>query len=292
MVLHLRTNAKVNLLLAVREKMADGFHSIETVFQSVSLADRLRVGAEGQPFQLEMTSSSGSMELPDAENNIVTKAARTLAQAVGREPAGSIEIDKHIPIAAGLAGGSANAAGALIALQNLWGTEADLHSLALRLGADVPFCLEGGTALASGRGEKLTSLEAPVLWLVLGIDDRPLSTRSVYEEWGPDDQGEVPPGQMLAALRSGDVDAVAASLRNDLEFPALRLRPDLLQKKSAMLAAGALGAGLSGSGPTFFGLARDPAHARRVADGCRGNFARVEVVSSRPACVEEEGSDS
>lgn len=292
MALHLRTNAKLNLYLAVREKLPDGFHSIETVFHSVSLADHLTVVGEGERFLVEMTSPFSQQDLPDSNDNIVTTAARALAGSAGKQLRGRIDIEKRIPLAAGLAGGSANAAGALVGLQMLWGTDSDLESLAGRLGADVPFCLQGGTALATGKGEIITPFEGPSLWFVLGIDDRPLSTAKVYEEWGPRDQGEAVAVQMLEALRSGDVDAIAAALRNDLEFPAFRLRPDLPEKKSRMVEAGALGAALSGSGPTLFGLARDPAHARQIAEACRGNFARVEVVSSTPACVVQEGSDS
>ena len=292
MKLRLRTNAKINLFLRVREKLSDGFHSIETVFHSVSLADRLTVAGEGEPFRVEMASGLGPMDLPPPGANIVHAAARALAGWADREPAGRVDIVKHIPIAAGLAGGSANAAGALVGLQRLWGTEADLLALGASLGADVPFCLRGGTALATGKGEVLSPLEAPTLWFVLGIDDRPLSTADVYGEWRAEDQGEVPVELMKEALDSADPAVIAAAFRNDLEFPAFRLRPDLPDKKASLLAAGALGAALSGSGPTLFGLATDEAHARQVAGACKGNFHRVEVVSSTQVCVEEEGSDS
>ena len=292
MTLRLRTNAKINLYLGVREKLSDGFHSIETVFHSVSLADRLIVEGQEEPFRVEMASGSGSMDLPPPGANIVHAAARALATWAGREPTGRVDILKHIPVAAGLAGGSANAAGALLALQRLWGTDADLASLGAGLGADVPFCLSGGTMLATGKGEILSPLEAPTLWFVLGIDDRPLSTADVYGEWRAEDQGEFPVERMVEALDSADSAAIAAAFRNDLEFPAFRLRPDLLDKKASLLEAGALGASLSGSGPTLFGLATDEAHSRQVAEACKGNFHRVEVVSSTPVCVEEEGADS
>ena len=292
MTLRLRTNAKVNLFLEVREKLPNGFHSIQTVFQSVSLADRLVVEMTDASLHVETSRGAATGALPRQEDNIVTRAAIALAGSAGREARGRIAIVKEIPIAAGLAGGSANAAGALAALQDLWDTDADLAALGAELGADVPFCLLGGTALATGKGEVLTSLPTPHLWFVLGIDEQPLSTRDVYSAWRPGDQGEIPPSEMTRALQAGDSKAIAATLRNDLEFPAFRLRPELQEKKHALTDAGALGALLSGSGPTLFGLASDEQHAAQLAERCRGNFHRVEVVCSTLTCVAPDGLDS
>ena len=292
MSLRLHTNAKVNLFLEVREKMADGFHSIQTIFQSVSLADRLTVEMTDAPLHVGISRGAAKGTLPQQPDNIVTRAAISLAGSACRQAQGRIDIVKEIPIAAGLAGGSANAAGALVALQDLWGTDADLTALGADLGADVPFCLVGGTALATGRGEVLTSLPTPDLWFVLGIDPKPLSTRDVYSAWRPGDQGEVPASEMTRALQVGDSEAIAATLRNDLEFPAFRLRPELREKKQALTEAGALGVLLSGSGPTLFGLASGEEHATDLAERCRGNFDRVEVVCSTTVCVAPEGSDS
>lgn len=293
MELRLRTNAKINLYLGVREKRSDGFHSIETVFQSVSLADELGMKETATDLAVEMRSGDGAQDLPAASENIVTRAASALARAAGRSPQADIEITKHIPLAAGLAGGSANAAGALIGLQRLWKTDADLAPLALGLGADVPFCLQGGTALARGKGEILEPLPSPpVMWFVLGISSDSLSTAQVYADWTPGDQGVVPASAMVDALASGSLERVSSALRNDLEFPAFRLRPELPAKKEALSSAGALGVSLSGSGPTIFALARGRDHALDLADRCRDHFDRVEVVWSVPLCVEERGSDS
>ena len=293
MELRVRTNAKVNLYLRVHEKLLDGFHSIETIFQSVSLGDELIAEKTGSDFQVTMSAGSGVAELPAADENIVTRAAMALAVSSGRRPEDAVRITKHIPLAAGLAGGSANAAGALVALQRLWGTEEDLQSLALGLGADVPFCLMGGTALATGKGEVLQRLLSPFeLWFVLGISAEPLSTARVYSAWTPDDQGEGAADAMVRALASGHLQAVSAALRNDLEHPAFRLRPDLPAKKESLAEAGAVGVSLSGSGPTLFALATGRDHAHELAGRCRGNFDRVEVVSSVPVCVEDRGTDS
>lgn len=290
MAVRLHTNAKINLSLRVLGRRADGYHDIETVFHSVSLADELSAVASEDPFEVVMRPAGLSIQMPRAQDNIVTKAAALLGEATGKSPRGRIEITKKIPIGAGLAGGSGNAAGALVALQRQWGTNADLSALAPELGADVPFCLAGGTALATGTGEQLTRLsEAPEMWFVLGLSERPLLTGHVYEAWSPDGGAGGPPvGEILEVLtQNGSPQAVADLLHSDLEAPAMRLRPELAQKKRGLLEAGALGALVSGSGPTIFGIAADEEHARRVADGSRGNFDRVEVVHSTPACVED-----
>lgn len=288
-----RTNAKVNLFLRVEGKRPDGFHSIETIFQSVSLGDVLLAESADGEFHVEMTGTPGGTALPRPEDNLATRAARSLAAASGSSAGARVSIQKRIPVAAGLAGGSANAAGTLVALQRIWNTDADLPSLATGLGADVPFCLLGGTALARGKGELLQPLTPPSpVWMVLGISAEPLSTAAVYEEWRPGDQGEGSVSEMCAALEADDVSALARGLRNDLEYPAFRLRPGLARLKEALLDAGALGACLSGSGPTLFGLAADEQHAAELAERSRGNFDRVEVVCSTRTCVAWEGPDS
>ena len=206
-------------------------------------------------------------------------------------PCGAIEIDKRIPIGAGLGGGSGNAAGVIAGLNEVWELGLDsgrLSGLALDIGADVPYCLTGGTALATGRGERTTPLTAPeTLWFVLGVSNEPLLTRDVYEAFDARrDMAEVGSGPMRLALGRGDVVAVAALVHNDLEPPAFRLRPGLAQLKAAMLEAGALGAVMSGSGPTIVGLARDRDHATAIAEAAKPSFDRVVVSSSRPVCVE------
>ena len=165
---------------------------------------------------------------------------------------------------------------------------ATLAELALDIGADVPYCLTGGTALATGRGEKTMALPAPVtLWFALGLSNEPLLTRDVYEEFDSyRDSADVRSAPMSRALGEGDVAAVAALMHNDLEPPAFRLRPELAQLKSALLDAGALGAVMSGSGPTMLGLARDRDHATAIAGAAERSFDRRVVASSRPVCIE------
>ena len=293
MAIRLRTNAKINLFLRVVEKLPDGFHSIETIFQSVSLADDLIAESSDAPFRVETVAGAPGIDPPDPEHNIVTKAAECLAEAVGIAATGTVSVTKHIPVGGGLAGGSGDAAGALVALAEMWGTSADLSAIAPSLGSDVSFCLSGGTALGTGRGEHLTPLAigAP-LWFVLGISFEPLLTAHVYSEWRESDRSETSVDLMLFALRTARPEQLAAALRNDLEGPALRLRPELAAGKTAMLEAGAVGASVSGSGPTIFALASGEDHARQIAARVSGNFDRVEVVTSRAAGVEKLGPDS
>lgn len=283
----LRTNAKLNLYLRVGARRADGFHELETVFHSVSLADELAFERLDRPGVAVNVVGADIA----AADNLVGRAARLLQERTGSIAGAAIEVRKNIPVGGGLAGGSGNAAATLIGLNELWGselTDEELMDLALELGSDVPYCLRGGTCRAHGRGEVLTQLvEPPPMWFVLGISNEPLSTREVYEahELRP----EAPPGTELAgALEAADLDAVAAALHNDLEGAAMRLRPELLEKKHAVMGARALGALVSGSGPTIFGLCRNEDHAREVSAGIARTFDRVEVVSSRPAIVERQ----
>jgi len=289
----LRTNAKVNLFLRVLGERGDGYHEIETILHSVSLADDIEiVRTETGTVGVEMAYAEGwTGEIPGPRENIVHAAALSLIEAGAKNTGVLIRLVKRIPAGAGLGGGSGNAAGALVALAQHWGLEIAPTALlerAAALGSDVPYCIEGGTSLASGRGEKLTRLAPPApMWFVLGISDRPLPTRDVYAAFSapsPDATHQSAP--MTLALGAGDIGEIGAMLHNDLEGPAFALRPELPALKDKMLASGALGALLSGSGPTLFALARDREHARSISRAVEDDFARIEVVESRQACVE------
>lgn len=260
----LRTAAKVNLALDVLGKRADGYHEISTVMQAVELFDRLTVET-ADAISLVMSDPA----LPSDDANLVARAARLLREASGVEMGARIRLDKRIPVAAGLGGGSSDAAAALWALSRLWGvrwTRGRLVELAARLGMDVPFFLGRGRALATGRGERLRSLPAVGGYaLVLVNPNFPLSTREVY--------GRVPVGwraeplgtrRMLEALKTRSAQRVAAALANSLEGIVEPTVPAIGGMKAALLAAGALGAAMSGSGPTVFGLARSLDHARSI----------------------------
>lgn len=292
-VVNLRTNAKTNLFLRVLRRRPDGYHEIETIFHTLGFADSVTIApASSSEIEVDMRPETEPMRgLPMAADNLVHAAARKLVKASGRSKGARIGIVKRIPIGAGLGGGSGNAAAVLQCLNEIWGLSLDsetLAELALDLGADVPYCLTGGTALATGRGEAITRLPAPAtLWFVLGLSIEPLLTRDVYAAFRLDrDSPDVRSAPMALALGLGDVEAIATLLHNDLEAPAFRLRPELEKLKAAMLDAGALGAVMSGSGPTMIGLAGDQGHASAIASAAERWFDRVTVTSSRPECIE------
>lgn len=304
-----RVPAKINLFLAVRGVRDDGYHELITVFQTVSVFDRLRVGVYGPPGRGHHPAARRRMRvqlldgeaagLPQAEHNLAMRAARVLAdhagiataatdapRAVGQsDPRTVLELTKGIPIAGGMAGGSADAAAALVALNELWGCalpREDLRELGADLGSDVPFCVVGGTALASGRGTAVAQVlcRGSFDWVV-ATSDQPLATADVYSRWDADCvPTEIEPDAVLAALRARDAEALGAALHNDLEPAAFALRPELAAAKAAMLEAGALGAVLSGSGPTMLALADSPVSAARIAAAVREGFDGVQVATS------------
>ncbi|MGH2791837.1 MAG: 4-(cytidine 5'-diphospho)-2-C-methyl-D-erythritol kinase [Actinomycetota bacterium] len=288
----LRTNAKVNLFLSVLGRRPDGYHAIETIFHTVGLADSLTfTPSTTGKVEIDMRSEGGHMELPPPETNLVHRAAELLGEGRTTAEGVCIEIVKRIPIGAGLGGGSGNAAGALAALNDLWDVGLDSHELAElagEMGADVPYCMTGGTALATGRGERVTQLpQAVPLWVVLGLSDDPLYTRDVYDDFDPArDPAGARSAPLAQALRMGENERAATLVHNDLERPAFRLRPELEDQKATMLEAGAMGALMAGSGPTIFAIARDAGHAAGIAERVEPAFDRVEVTSSRPECIE------
>ncbi|MGY1750360.1 4-(cytidine 5'-diphospho)-2-C-methyl-D-erythritol kinase [Modestobacter sp. SYSU DS0511] len=291
-----RAPAKINVHLGVGPLRPDGFHELETVFLAVSLFDTVTVRpGDGLSLSLRGEGSEtgrGAGTVPTDRGNLVWQAAELLARHAGVRPDAHLEIDKSIPAAAGLAGGSADAAAALVALDALWGTHAtrgDLARLAAELGSDVPFSLLGGVALGTGRGEQLSPVLARRRWdWVLGIAGEGLSTPTVFREL--DDMraaGAVPDGEagagtepVIAALRSGPPSALAAVLGNDLQAPALRLRPGLRRALRAATEAGARAALVSGSGPTVAALAEDSDAAVALAAQLAGAgvFRTVRAV--------------
>jgi 4-diphosphocytidyl-2-C-methyl-D-erythritol kinase len=284
-----RVPAKINLHLHVGPVRADGFHELTTVYQAIGLYDEI-TARRGDTLTLTM-EGEGTGQLSLGEDNLVIRAARALATETGHDPHARLHLKKQIPIAAGLAGGSADAAAALVACDQLWGTglsRDDLAGIAATLGSDIPFLVLGGTALGTGRGE----LVSPVLtgghawhW-VLAVAEEGLSTPTVYKAFDElDAQSEAgPPDGLMAALRQRDPDVLAAHLANDLQAAALHLRPELRGVLDAGLDAGALAALVSGSGPTCVFLAEDARHAALLAadleasDCCRTVHTAVGPV--------------
>ena len=270
-----RAPAKINLDLAVGPLRADGFHDVATAYHAVSLYDEV-IATDSDGLVVSVSAGTGVPveDVPQDPSNLAAAAAMALARHVGRSPDVALHITKGIPVAGGMAGGSADAAAALVACDALWGTalpRTDLVALAAGLGSDVPFALLGGTAMGTGRGEVL----APVLargtfqW-VAALADGGLSTPAVYAECdrlrGEKAVPEPRVGDaLMAALRAGDPDALGAALRNDLQEAACTLRPALRRTMETGREVGALGAIVSGSGPTVVFLARGPEHAIDIA---------------------------
>jgi 4-diphosphocytidyl-2-C-methyl-D-erythritol kinase len=312
-----RVPAKLNLFLSVRGRRPDGFHELVTVFQSVSLFDRVRAGIVGPPGHGHHPAArrrmrvalwhDGGGEVPSGSDNLAVQAARALGSAAGvmdlafvdaravqrpdpevdhaAPPYTVIDLRKAIPVGAGMAGGSADAAATLVALNELWACDLskdDLRSVGAELGSDVPFCVVGGTALATGRGTNFAQVlcRGTYHWVVCTAE-QPLATADVYRSWDRCCHvNEVQPDAVVQALRSTDAEALGAALHNDLEPAAFAIRPELAEQKQALLEAGALGAVLSGSGPTLLALTATADDATDLAERVGGDFAAAQVASS------------
>jgi 4-diphosphocytidyl-2-C-methyl-D-erythritol kinase len=253
----------VNLALEVLGKRADGYHELATVMQTVDLADRLVLEDAD-----DLAMATSADDVPADARNLALRAASALRDAAGVDRGVRVRLEKRIPVAAGLGGGSADAAAVLLGLNRLWGLRwpiARLADVAVTLGMDVPFFLKGGVALGTGRGEKIAAIRGTPLALVLVNPGAPLSTAAVYARMTPAmySTGERA-HTMVAALRTRRPAAVAASLYNGLEAAAAGVSPELTRMRAALLAAGALGAVMSGSGPTVFGIARSFEQARQI----------------------------
>ncbi len=294
----MRVPAKVNLCLGVGRVRPDGYHPLATVYQAVDLHDELRItsredGRITVVVHTELDLPEGA-EVPVGDDNIAVRAAMLLRYRLGRPELGAdISIRKVIPVAGGMAGGSADAAATLVGCNELWGgglSRLDLEPLAAELGSDVPFLLHGGNAIGAGRGEKVS----PVLargsyhW-VFATAAEGLSTAAVYAEFdrlNPHgvDEPEVP-DTLLNALRAGDARALGRALSNDLTEASLTLRPELAETLEVGLDAGALGALVSGSGPTTLFLAASEQHALDVAMALTSVSGAADVIQSRGPVV-------
>lgn len=301
-----RVPAKVNLHLSVGDTRDDGYHELATVFQALSLTDEVTIRTAEEP-GIEVRGD-GADSVPTGPSNLAWKAVRAIAEHSGRdpeEPGVRISINKGIPVAGGMAGGSADAAAALMALNTLWRLEMgrdELADIASTLGSDVPFALQGGTALGTGRGERLVPVLARhTFHWVLALDRHGLETPGVYGELdrlrGDSEStgtGDVEP--VLEALASGDPRQLALLLGNDLQAAAVSLRPGLRRTLRAGVEAGALAGIVSGSGPTCAFLCTDGDAAVRVAAELSGaGVCRTVRVAQGPVAggrvVSDESTD-
>jgi 4-diphosphocytidyl-2-C-methyl-D-erythritol kinase len=268
-----RVPAKINLQLSVGPLRPDGYHGLVTVFHAVSLFDEVTVTAAGSD-SVEV-SGDDAESVPADGDNLAMRAVRALREETGRPDAVAVSIAKRIPVAGGMAGGSADAAAALVACNALWDaglSQQELCDVAARVGSDVAFAVLGGTAVGRGRGEQLTpALVAPTQYhWVLALADGHLSTPAVFGKLDQMRASQHVPepelsNELMSALCSGDADRLGAAISNDLQPPAIALFPALGKTLSAAREFGALGALVSGSGPTCYFLARDDGHAADLA---------------------------
>lgn len=270
-MVHVRAPGKVNVCLKVGRLLDDGYHDIATAYQAVSLYEDVRA-YPADDFSVSFTGTVDTSDLAVDSTNLAIKAARLVARVAGYRAGVRLEIEKNVPIAGGMGGGSADAAATLLACDTLWGTDLgreELLSLAAQLGADVPFAFMGGTAVGTGRGDELSpALAKGQFHWVFALADFGMSTPEVYSELdrhrerhaqdifpvNPQPSVDTP---VLKALRAGDSTMLAEAMHNDLQAPALHLEPRLARVLELGEENGALAGIVSGSGPTIAFLAAD-----------------------------------
>jgi 4-diphosphocytidyl-2-C-methyl-D-erythritol kinase len=286
-----RAAAKINLHLGVGRAREDGFHPLDTVYQAIGIHDDLDlVEADRLSLTTLVADHIDAGGVPDGGANIVLRAARLLAAHAGRPATGAFEVRKDIPVAGGMAGGSADAAAALVACDRLWDLRTPddvLLSLAAELGSDIPFSLVGGTARGVGRGEIVSPIADPGSWWWVAVPSTEgLSTPAVYRHFdtmrpdAPDVPASAEP--LLAALATGEPLQLARALHNDLQEPAIDLRPELGDLITLGESEGALRGLVSGSGPTVVFLCDSADGARATAVGLAGAGHEVVLTATGP----------
>lgn len=278
----LRAYAKINLGLDVVRRREDGYHEVRMIMQTIHLHDRLSI----RRYKKDGISIKTNLPyLPTNENNLVYKAARLLKDEFDIKEGVSIHLDKHIPVAAGMAGGSTDAAAALVGLNRLFKlglTKKELMERGVRLGADVPYCIMRGTALSEGIGEVLTPLpKLPDCYVLIAKPPMYVSTKFVYDNLHIDTLPSHPDiDGMIAAIQNGSLDGVCERMGNVLESVTIPEYPVIGELKNIMLSAGAKNALMSGSGPTVFGIFTEEAAARKAFPLCKKqNHANVVFLA-------------
>jgi 4-diphosphocytidyl-2-C-methyl-D-erythritol kinase len=285
-----RAPGKINLVLRVGPRRADGYHDLLTCFQAVDIWETVALSPADE-FSIAVSGDVNLGEIPLDGNNLAMKAVAAVARATGRTDAVAILIDKKVPVGGGMGGGSADAAATLIAINELWHTglsQVELLTIAAELGSDVPFLLEGGTAIGRGRGEILEPIKSLAFSWVIVPSMEHLATPGVYgrlDELRADVDVVLPeslPDAFLDALYRGDPEALAPHLINDMAQASLDLEPELEATLEMGITSGALAVMVSGSGPTCAMLARDQNHAQAIQAAC-SDRERYAVVTSSPA---------
>lgn len=277
----IKTRAKINLTLDVLNKRTDGYHDVEMVMQSINLFDELDFNL----IENEIIISSNSQEIPVDNNNLVYKAAKLLKDRYNYEKGVKIILRKYIPVSAGLAGGSTNAAGTLSTLNKLWGLnipEDTLLNLGKEIGADVPFCMMGGTALARGIGEKLTILPPlPKFYVVLVKPDISISTAWAYKQLDIEHIARRPNiKEMLKAIEENNINNIANNTINIFEQSVMKVYPEIQKIKDQMTSLKANTALMSGSGPTVYGLFSNRNYAGEAYEYFKGKYVQTYIVDT------------
>lgn len=282
-MLTIKGNAKINLTLDVLYKREDGFHQVEMIMQSIDLADVLHL-EERQTGNISIATTIA--RLPCDQRNLAYRAAALLKETYQVKNGVHIFLEKNIPVAAGLAGGSADAASVLIGLNQLWQlglSTNELEMLGAKLGSDIPFCIKGGTVLATGRGELLQPLaEIKPCYIVLAKPPIGVSTAWVYRQYrGQDVKAHPDTPSVKSSLEKGDLTGVAKGLCNVLESVTIPAHPEIKKLKQSMMQHGAMASLMSGSGPTVFGLVEDQAKAEYIAEKLKSqNAADIFVAKT------------
>ncbi len=272
--------AKINLSLDVKYKREDGYHEVEMIMTTIDLADRIHMKKRDDK-RIVIESTAGY--IPTDGRNLAYQAADLLRKKFRIEEGVELFIEKNIPVAAGLAGGSSDAAATLKGLNKLWnlGLNQDrLAEIGAELGSDVPFCIYGGTALATGRGEILKPLPSPpACWVVLAKPRRGVSTADVYAQLRVDEIEEHPDHEaLIRSLETKDFNLLTQNLVNVLEPITFSISPEVKKIKEQMQRFGGQGVLMSGSGPTVYALIRGDGRTARVYNGLRGFCNEVYVV--------------
>ncbi|AWE05946.1 4-(cytidine 5'-diphospho)-2-C-methyl-D-erythritol kinase [Lysinibacillus sp. 2017] len=278
-MLYVKAPAKINLTLDVLYKRPDNYHEVEMIMTTVDLADR--IGLEPRADGLIKIVSTDNF-VPDDQRNFAYQAAELLKNTYGIKEGVTISIEKQIPIAAGLAGGSSDAAATLRGLNELWNLNLSLDELAeygAKIGSDVSFCVYGGTALATGRGEKIQEISAPpTCWVILAKPKIGVSTADVYGGLKIEGLEHPNTAQMIEAIKTNNYPLMCQSLGNVLETVTFNLHAEVVVIKEQMQRFGADAVLMSGSGPTVFGLVENEARVGRIYNGLRGFCEEVYVV--------------
>ncbi|MBO8157662.1 MAG: 4-(cytidine 5'-diphospho)-2-C-methyl-D-erythritol kinase [Bacillaceae bacterium] len=278
-MLYEKAPAKINLALDVLHKRDDGYHEVNMIMTTIDLADRIEL----EPIDTnEIIISSDNRFVPDDQRNLAYKAALKIKEKFGIKQGVRISIDKQIPVAAGLAGGSSDAAAVLRGLNKLWDLQLNHEQLAemgAEIGSDVPFCVYGSTACARGRGEKIQELPPPPpCWVVLAKPAIGVSTKVVYENLSFENLNHPDIEGMKKAIEQRDYKQMTGKMGNVLETVTFELHPEVQHIKEHMRKAGADNVLMSGSGPTVFGLTQKDSKAERIYNSLKGFCDEVYIV--------------